>query len=94
MMKKVVEVITLLFLIVQKLPELIQIFELDNIGGIGAEKKQVILDIVDAVYDTAASLFGFSWDKTKVMDLASRVIDAVVKFFNVVGFFTHSTTTS
>mgnify|MGYP000855458478 CR=1 FL=1 len=94
MMNKVVGVITLLFLIVQKLPELIQIFELDNIGGIGAEKKQVILDIVDAVYDTAASLFSFSWDKTKVMDLTSRVIDAVVKFFNVVGFFTHSTTTS
>lgn len=94
MMNKVVGVITLLFLIVQKLPELIQIFELDNIGGIGAEKKQVVLDIVDAVYDTATSFLNISWDKAKVMDLASRVIDAVVKFFNVVGFFTHSTTTS
>lgn len=92
-MNKIVGIITLLFLIVQKLPELIQIFELENIGGIGEEKKAIVMEVIEAVYDTATSIMNISWDKAKVLDLASRVIDAIVKFFNVVGFFTHSTTT-
>ena len=90
MFEKIVIAVSLLFLIVKELPGLIKEFE---IPGNGDKKKEVVLNLVGGIYDAVAGLVAIPWDKAKVMDFVSRAIDVIVAFLNVVGFFTHSTTT-
>ena len=54
--------------------------------GFGAEKKQVILDIVVGIFDNLEITF---ITKEKLLSVAGNLIDIAVSFFNIVGWFKH-----
>jgi len=58
--------------------------------GFGAEKKQVILDAIELLYD---QLEITAIAKDKLLGLAGSFIDIAVAFFNVVGWFKHGNPT-
>lgn len=90
MWNKIVVIVSLLFLVIKELPDIIKAFE---VPGNGKEKKEIVLNLVGAVYDAINGTVAIPWDKAKFLDFVGRCIDAIVAFLNVVGFFTHSTTT-
>lgn len=90
MLNKIVVVVSLLFLIIKELPDIIKAFE---VPGNGEAKKEIVLNLIGAIYDAVNGIVAIPWDKPKLMDFVGRSIDAIVAFLNVVGFFTHSTTT-
>jgi hypothetical protein len=83
MLNKIVVIVSLLFLIIKD-------FE---VPGNGEAKKEIVLNLVGAIYDAVNGMIAIPWDKAKMLDFVGRSIDAIVAFLNVVGFFTHSTTT-
>jgi len=58
--------------------------------GFGAEKKQVILDSIELLYD---QLEITAITKEKLLGLAGNFIDIAVAFFNVIGWFKHGNPT-
>ena len=67
--------------------ELVEQFEIE---GNGEEKKKAVLDVIRELYDQGKD-FGFEipMQKEFVLKIADKLIDIVVNFYNVVGFFTH-----
>ena len=59
--------------------------------GFGAEKKKVILDSIELLYD---QLEITAITKEKLLGLAGSFIDIAVAFFNVIGWFKHENPTS
>ena len=58
--------------------------------GFGAEKKQVILDSVELLYDQLGVTM---ITKEKLLGLVGNFVDIAVAFFNVVGWFKKSNPT-
>ena len=86
-MAKILELLGVLGGLIPIILTLIKEFETP---GFGAEKKQVILDAIELLYDqlniTAIS-------KEKLLGLAGSFIDIAVAFFNVIGWFKHGNPT-
>ena len=82
-MTKILQFIGVLGVIIPLILNLIKQFETP---GFGAEKKQVILDTIAAIYD---NLEITTFSKEKLLGIAGSFIDIAVAFFNVVGWFKH-----
>ena len=80
-MTKILELIGIVGGIIPVILSLIKEFETP---GFGAEKKQVILDSIELLYD---KLEITAITKKKLLGLAGSFIDIAVAFFNVVGWF-------
>ena len=61
--------------------------------GFGAEKKKAILDAVALFYDKLAEGNVLPITKEKLLGIASGFIDIAVGFFNLIGWFKHSSPT-
>lgn len=66
--------------------ELVQQFE---VPGHGSEKQQAVLNAVGIAYDTAENFVKIPISKQEVLDLATKLIDAIVAFYNAIGKFVH-----
>ena len=86
-MTKILELIGVMGGIIPIILTLIKGFETP---GFGAEKKQVILDAIELLYD---KLTITAITKDKLLGLAGSFIDIAVAFFNVVGLFKHGNPT-
>ena len=86
-MTKILELIGVIGGIIPIILTLIKEFETP---GFGAEKKQIILDAIELLYD---SLEITAIAKDKLLGLAGSFIDIAVAFFNVVGWFKKSNPT-
>ena len=86
-MTKILELIGIVGGIIPVILSLIKEFETP---GFGAEKKQVILDAIELLYD---KLEITAITKEKLLGLAGSFIDIAVAFFNVVGWFKKSNPT-
>ncbi len=60
-----------------------------EVPGYGPEKKKAVLDAVGVLYDTADAVVDLPISKEKVLQVADNLIEILVKFYNVVGMFTH-----
>jgi len=87
-MGKILETIGLFAGIIPLILTLIKQFETP---GFGPEKKQAVLDIIEAFYD---NLNITSIEKEKVLGISETIIDIAVKFFNLIGWFKHSDPTT
>jgi len=83
-MSKLLELIGVIGGIIPIILTLIKEFETP---GFGAEKKQVILDSIELLYD---QLEITAITKEKLLGLAGSFIDIAVAFFNVIGWFKKS----
>ena len=86
-MTKILQLIGILGALIPLVLNLIKQFETP---GFGAEKKQVILDSVTAIYDNLEITF---ITKEKLLGIVSNFIDIAVGFFNAVGWFKKSNPT-
>ena len=86
-MSKILELLGIIGGIIPIILTLIKEFETP---GFGAEKKQVILDSIELLYD---QLEITAITKEKLLGLAGSFIDIVVAFFNIVGWFKKSNPT-
>ena len=67
--------------------ELVEEFEIE---GNGEEKKKAVLDVIRELYNTGKDFdFEIPMSKDMVIKIANKLIDIVVNFYNVVGYFTH-----
>ena len=86
-MTKILEMIGIIGGIIPLILSLIKEFETP---GFGAEKKKVILDAIELLYD---QLKITAIAKDKLLGLAGSFIDIAVAFFNVIGWFKHGNPT-
>jgi len=86
-MTKILELLAVIGGIIPIILTLIKKFETP---GFGAEKKQVILDAIELLYD---KLTITAITKDKLLGLAGSFIDIAVAFFNLVGLFKHGNPT-
>jgi len=86
-MTKILELIGVVGGLIPIILSLIKEFETP---GFGAEKKQAVLDAVEAIYD---GLNITIITKAKLLGIAGSVIDIAVAFFNVIGWFKKSNPT-
>jgi len=61
--------------------------------GFGAEKKKVILDCVGLFYDKMAEGNALPITKEKLLSITGSLINIVVAFYNLVGWFKHKNPT-
>lgn len=85
-MVNIIKWLTAVVALVKAIIELVKAFE---VPGFGQEKKQAVLEVVGIIWDGFANVFDLPWDKAKVQQFADQVIEIIVKFFNVIGFFKH-----
>ena len=87
---KVWTVFQVAFGILKEVKELVEIFEeADTNDGAkhGPEKKNAIVELVEAVYDAADDTIDLPFKKETVMGLVDKAIDVIVDLMNVVGQF-------
>lgn len=90
MVGKVWTVFQTAFLILKEVKELVEIFEqadTDDGKKHGPEKKNAIVELVEAVYDAADKTIELPFEKETVMGLVDKAIDVIVDLMNVVGQF-------
>jgi len=86
-MTKILELIGIIGGLIPIILSLIKEFETP---GFGKEKKKVILDTIELLYD---KLHITAISKEKLLGLAGSFIDIAVAFFNVIGWFKHGNPT-
>ena len=86
-MTKILQIVGVLGALIPLILNLIKQFETP---GFGAEKKQVILDAIESIFDNLEITF---ISKEKLLGIAGNFIDIAVAFFNVVGWFKHENPT-
>ena len=87
---KVWTVFQVAFGVLKEVKELVEIFEeADTNDGAkhGPEKKNAIVELVEAVYDAADDTIDLPFKKETVMGLVDKAIDVIVDLMNVVGQF-------
>ncbi len=58
-------------------------------GG-GAEKKNLILQVIEVIYDLLDHWIELPIEKKIIMDAANKLIEIIVTFFNLIGVFRKS----
>ncbi len=86
-MTKILELIGVVGGLIPVILSLIKEFETP---GFGAEKKKVVLDAIELLYDQLGIT---AIAKDKLLGIAGSFIDIAVAFFNVVGWFKKSNPT-
>ena len=87
---KVWTVFQVAFGVLKEVKELVEIFEeADTNDGAkhGPEKKNAIVELVEAVYDAADDTIDLPFKKETIMGLVDKAIDVIVDLMNVVGQF-------
>jgi len=87
---KIWTVFQVAFGVLKEVKELVEIFEeADTNDGAkhGPEKKNAIVELVEAVYDAADDTIDLPFKKETVMGLVDKAIDVIVDLMNVVGQF-------
>lgn len=88
---KIVIVMTLLTKLSEHVKDLVKMVEEEDVeDGIqhGEEKKALILQIVEVAYDGILTAIGkIPLSKDVVLDLAGKLVDAFVSFFNAINVF-------
>lgn len=88
---KIIIIMTMLTQLSKYIKELVKSVEEEDIDdGVqhGEEKKDLVLQIVDIIYDAVVTAVGqLPLAKEKVMDLAAKLVDAFVSFFNAINVF-------
>ena len=87
---KVWTVFQVAFGILKEVKELVEIVEQSDVDDgkqHGAEKKNAIVELVEAVYDAADDTIDLPFKKETVMGLVDKAIDVIVDLMNVVGQF-------
>ena len=86
-----VTLIGVLFELAKNIAEFVKKVEeedVDNEEKNGAEKKQLVLDIVKAIYDGADEVFkDLPITQERLLNVADKLIEAFVTFYNAIGFF-------
>lgn len=87
-MVNIIKWLTAVVALIRAIIELVQAFE---VPGNGEAKRNAVLEVVGVVWDNIQDYLGekIAWSKDKVLAFASQVIDIVVKFYNLIGFFQH-----
>lgn len=57
--------------------------------GHGAEKKEAVLKTIEVFYDITKEYLPLT--KEQVLELADKLIDVIVGFYNIIGLFKHGT---
>ncbi|MCE5322153.1 hypothetical protein LLG46_02430 [bacterium] len=68
--------------------------QVENTGATGAQKKEAVLNLVSAALNTVDSAFSIDLPTTTIISCVSNLIDVIVDFKNLIGAFTHSSTTT
>ena len=79
-----------LFGILKEVKELVEIVEQSDVDDgkqHGAEKKNAIVELVEAVYDAADNTIDLPFEKETIINLADKAIDVIVGLMNAVGQF-------
>jgi len=87
---KIWTVFQVAFGVLKEVKELVEIFEeADTNDGAkhGPEKKNAIVELVEAVYDAADNTIDLPFKKETIMGLVDKAIDVIVDLMNVVGQF-------
>ena len=87
---KVWTVFQVAFGVLKEVKELVEIFEeADTNDGAkhGPEKKNAIVELVEAVYDAADNTIDLPFKKETIMGLVDKAIDVIVDVMNVIGQF-------
>jgi len=87
---KVWTVFQVAFGILKEVKELVEIVEQSDVDDgkqHGAEKKNAIVELVEAVYDAADNTIDLPFKKETIMGLVDKAIDVIVDLMNVVGQF-------
>ena len=72
---------------VKELVEIVEQSDVDDGKQHGAEKKNAIVELVEAVYDAADDTIDLPFKKETIMGLVDKAIDVIVDLMNVVGQF-------
>jgi len=78
------------FGVLKEVKELVEIFEeADTNDGAkhGPEKKNAIVELVEAVFDAADDTIDLPFEKETIINLADKAIDVIVGLMNAVGQF-------
>ena len=87
---KVWTVFQVAFGILKEVKELVEIVEQSDVDDgkqHGAEKKNAIVELVEAVYDAADDTIDLPFKKETIMGLVDKAIDVIVGLMNAVGQF-------
>lgn len=87
---KIWTVFQVAFGVLKEVKELVEIFEeadTDDGKKHGQEKKNAIVELVEAVYDAADNTVDLPFEKKTIIDLADKAIDVIVGVMNAVGQF-------
>ena len=87
---KIWTVFQVAFGVLKEVKELVEIFEeADTNDGAkhGPEKKNAIVELVEAVYDAADDTIDLPFKKETIMGLVDKATDVIVDLMNVVGQF-------
>ena len=72
---------------VKELVEIVEQSDVDDGKQHGAEKKNAIVELVEAVYDAADNTIDLPFEKETIINLADKAIDVIVGLMNAVGQF-------
>lgn len=87
---KIWTVFQVAFGVLKEVKELVEIFEeadTDDGKKHGQEKKNAIVELVEAVYDAADDTVELPFKKETIMNLVDKAIDVIVGVMNAVGQF-------
>jgi len=87
---KIWTVFQVAFGVLKEVKELVEIFEeadTDDGKKHGPEKKNAIVELVEAVYDAADNTVDLPFKKETIMGLVDKAIDVIVDLMNVIGQF-------
>ena len=87
---KIWTVFQVAFGVLKEVKELVEIFEeADTNDGAkhGPEKKNAIVELVEAVFDAADDTIDLPFEKETIINLADKAIDVIVGLMNAVGQF-------
>ncbi len=91
-LKQAPAIISMLIALFTGIRDLIRVVEEDGPekGG-GAEKKDLVLGIIEIIYDLLDNWISLPIEKDFILDGADKLIDLIVKFFNLWGLFKKDT---
>ncbi len=81
----IISIIVALFKAIKDLVEVVE--EAGPEEGGGKEKKNLVLQIIEIVYDLLDHWIDLPIDKEVILSVSGRMIEIVVNFFNIVGTF-------
>ena len=86
--KQAPAVITIIVALFQAVKNLVIMMEEEGPeeGG-GKEKKEVVLDLIEVIYDLVNHWIPMPFEKDTIMGAVERVLEIIVKFKNILGLF-------